>query len=297
MKNRDAFSSFHPALLFLYYALILIFSMFLTHPLCGAGSFLGAVWYLARLNGFGAVKKALKWAAPVWLLAAGVNVLFNHEGATILTYFSSGNPLTLESALYGLSAGGMIVLVLLWFQSYQAVMSAEKFVYLFGRVAPALSLVLAMILRFVPKFQAQLRAVGQARSMMGGEKRGFAQKVRESVTNFSILVTWSLENAVETADSMRARGYGLPGRTAFSIFRFEKRDRALLGWMLLLAAAVIGAWAGGAFAWRYYPTVRGSFTGWSAAGAAAELLLALTPAAADAAEAMRLRSAAGEAER
>ena len=31
------------------------------------------------------------------LLAAGVNVLFQHEGATILTYFSSGNPLTLES--------------------------------------------------------------------------------------------------------------------------------------------------------------------------------------------------------
>ena len=206
MKNRDAFSAFHPAVLCGYYALILVFSMFLTHPLCLAASLLGALGYAARLRGGRAVLRSLAWMAPVWLLAAAVNTLFNHEGATILTYFSSGNPLTLESMLYGLSAGGMLAAVLLWFTTYQAVMTSDKFVYLFGRAIPALSLVLSMTLRFVPKFRAQLRAVQQARQFAGNsEKNGPIQKARTSVENFSILVTWSLENAVETADSMRAR--------------------------------------------------------------------------------------------
>ena len=34
---------------------------------------------------------------PMLLLAAVVNPAFNHEGATLLTYLPSGNPLTLES--------------------------------------------------------------------------------------------------------------------------------------------------------------------------------------------------------
>ena len=51
MKNRDAFSAFHPAVLCGYYALVLVFSMFLTHPLCLAASLLGALGYAARLRG------------------------------------------------------------------------------------------------------------------------------------------------------------------------------------------------------------------------------------------------------
>lgn len=171
MKNRDAFSAFHPAVLCGYYALILVFSMFLTHPLCLAASLLGALSYAAKLRGGRAVLRSLAWMAPVWLLAAAVNTLFNHEGATILTYFSSGNPLTLESMLYGLSAGGMLAAVLLWFTTYQAVMTSDKFVYLFGRAIPALSLVLSMTLRFVPKFRAQLRAVQQARQFAGHSEK------------------------------------------------------------------------------------------------------------------------------
>ncbi len=49
------------------------------------------------------------------------------------------------------------------------------------------------------------------------------------------MVTWSLENAIETADSMRARGYGLPGRTSFSIYRFDSRDSSALAWLVSAA--------------------------------------------------------------
>ena len=90
---------------------------------------------------------------PWRLLAALVNPAFNHEGATILTYLPSGNPLTLESMLYGVAAAVMLASVVLWFSSYNEVMTSDKFVYLFGRVIPALSLVLSMALALYSEVQ------------------------------------------------------------------------------------------------------------------------------------------------
>ena len=83
-------------------------------------------------------------------------------------------------------------------------------------------------------------------------------RVKCALMVFSILVTWSLENAVDTADSMRARGYGLPGRSAFSIFTLTKRDKLLLAVMGLLGGTVIAGYALGALSWRYYPSVKGA---------------------------------------
>ena len=64
------------------------------------------------------------------------------------------------------------------------------------------------------------------------------QRVRSALRVFSIVVTWSLESGIITADSMRCRGYGLPGRTAFSIYRFDDRDRAALRWLLFCGGYV-----------------------------------------------------------
>lgn len=162
--------------------------------------------------------------------------------------------------LYGLAAATMLAAVITWFSCYTAVMTSDKFVYLFGRVIPALSLVLSMALRFVPKFQTQFKVVSEAQQCIGRDihNGGVIQRLRNAVTTFSIMLTWSLENAIETADSMKSRGYGLPGRTAFSIYRFDSRDRAVLGWLVYCGVFLCCGAATGAFTWRYYPTAKGA---------------------------------------
>ena len=75
------------------------------------------------------------------------------------------------------------------------------------------------------------------------------------------MVTWALENAIESADSMKGRGYGLPGRTAFSIFRFDKRDGYALLYILSCAAIVISGNFTGAYHFRYFPTIKGEWKG------------------------------------
>ena len=258
MKNKDAFSGFHPTVQFLYFALVLVFSMFLMHPAYLAVSLAGALAYDINLQGRKAVRFAVTGLLPMAVAAALVNPAFNHEGATILTYLPTGNPLTVDSMYYGAAAAVMLAGVLLWFTCYNQIMTSDKFVYLFGRIIPALSLVISMALRFVPKFKAQMKTVSDAQKCLGrdSETGSVLRRVGNAIKVFSIMVSWSLENAIETADSMRSRGYGLPGRTAFSIYRFEERDKLALGWLGFCGAYVACGWLAGGTYFRYYPTVK-----------------------------------------
>ena len=281
MRNKDAFSGYHPTINFLYFALVLLFSMCLMHPVYLAISLTGALAYDIYLKGRKAARFAVMGLLPMAVFAALVNPAFNHEGATILTYLPSGNPLTLESMLYGAAAAVMLASVVLWFSSYNEVMTSDKFVYLFGRVIPALSLVLSMSLRFIPKFKAQMQVVSAKRRRASGSdtKNGSVlRRVGNAVKIFSIMVTWSLENAIETADSMRSRGYGLPGRTAFSIYRFDDRDKAALAWLIFCGAYLISGWMAGGTYFRYYPTVKAAaWTPMTVSFMCVYLALVLTP--------------------
>ena len=190
MRNKDAFSGYHPTINFLYFALALLFSMCLMHPVYLAISLTGALTYDIYLKGQKAVRFAVMGLLPMAALAALVNPAFNHEGQTILTYLPSGNPLTLESMFYGVAAAVMLASVVLWFSSYNEIMSSDKFVYLFGRMIPALSLVLSMALRFIPKFKAQMQVVSEAQACIGRDtKTAASSAASETPSRFS--PSWS----------------------------------------------------------------------------------------------------------
>lgn len=73
---------------------------------------------------------------------------------------------------------------------------------------------------------------------------------------FSVMITWALENAIETADSMKTRGYGLKGRTAFSIYTFDERDKALFCWLAFCCLFLVSGNIISAFGFRYFPNIR-----------------------------------------
>lgn len=255
---KDAFSTYHPVVNFIYFTLVMVFAMFLMHPVCLALSFIAAFTYSLRLNGRRVLRFNLKYMLPLMLLTALLNPLFNHQGMTVITYLGTGNPLTLESILYGLAAAAMLVTVIGWFSCYNAVMTSDKFIYLFGRIIPSLSLLFSMVLRFVPRFKAQLKTVSAAQRCIGRDTSTgtLRQRARHAIAIISIMTTWALENAIETADSMKARGYGLPGRTAFSIYHFERRDKQVLLLILCLGVYVLIGAIYGSLGFSYFPALR-----------------------------------------
>ncbi len=258
-KSMREFKTYHPIVNFIYFLFVIGFSMFFMHPVCLAVSFFCGFTHSVLQGGRRALKTTLFAVLPVCLCTALINPLFNHAGATILAYFPGGNPLTLESILYGLAAASMLSCVLFHFSCYNAVMTSDKFIYLFGRVMPSLSLILSMTLRFVPRFSAQLRVVQNARKCIGYSGEGnLIQKIKHGLSVLSAMVSWALENAAETADSMKARGYGLPGRTAFSVFTLDRRDKTALFCILGLGLYVLGGSLAGGVTFRYFPTVGGA---------------------------------------
>ena len=254
----DGFAKYHPLVNFLYFTLVIGFSMALNHPLAQGISLLCAAAYAVQTEGRKAVLFALKWCLPIMLLTAFMNPAFSHEGVTILFYFPTGNPLTLESILYGLSAGTMIATVMLWFLNFNRVITSDKFIYLFGRIIPAMSLVLSMTLRLIPKFKAQMELTVDAQRSIGRDisQGSLWQRTKTAITVLSIMVTWALENAIETADSMKSRGYGLKGRTAFSIYRFDDRDKLALLYLGFCGFYLLAGMLVSAFGFRYFPSIR-----------------------------------------
>ena len=257
--RHDVLYSAHPAVSGLFFLIVLLITMCVQHPLCIAFSLLGAALYDASLHGGRAVLRKLPGYLAVFVLTAVINPAFQHQGVTVLAYLPSGNPLTLESILYGFNAAGLLSAVLVWFSCVQTVFTSDKLLHLTGRAAPAVSLVISMTLRFVPRLRRQASAVSAARRGMGIAGDGSRlSRMRDGLRTLSVLLTWSLENALETGDSMRARGYGLPKRTSFSPAVWSARDRGIFAWLLFAGAYVLFGGAAGGFSWKFYPAVRGT---------------------------------------
>ena len=245
---NDSFSALHPALTFCYFAAVLLLTMLVLHPVFLALSLLGALGYCAVLRGWRSLGRTLGWLVPFLVLMAALNALFNHAGVTMLFYLPNGNPVTREALCYGAAAAAMFAAVILWFQCCNVVMTAEKYLYVFGSARPGVSLLLSMALRFVPKFSAHIRSVRAAQASLGcGTREGSAwQRLKNGARILSVTVSWALESGITAADSMKSRGSALHGRTAFSIYRFDNRDRAFVialfsGIILTGMGAILGA--------------------------------------------------------
>ena len=88
-----------------------------------------------------------------------------------------------------------------------------------------------------------------------------SQKMGFALRNLSVLLTMSLENAIETADSMRARGYGQRRRTTFHLFRFDGRDARTLGLILAVGGICILARSYGHGNMEFYPRMSPAILG------------------------------------
>ncbi len=249
------FGQYHPLSLLVYFLSELLIAMFVTNPVIQLSALLGGTLFCATLVPRRELGTNLGFYIPMMLLVAVTNPLFSHNGVTPL-FFLNGNPVTLEAILYGVSIAVMVVGVMLWCKCYSEVMTGDKFLYLFGRAAPKLSLVLSMTLRFVPMFRRRMHKVSAAQKAMGlYSGSGIVAKAQSAMRVFTAMIAWSFENAMDTAASMKARGYGRKGRTQFSLFRFRASDGALLAVCAALLVTVLVGAATGAVTFYFYPRI------------------------------------------
>ena len=128
---------------------------------------------------------------------------------------------------------------MIWLSCVYSVFTTDKVVYLFGKASPRLSLFLAILLRMVPRIKKEARKINAAQQGIGrGVHQGnIFQRLHNCIRIFSMLITWTIDSLTTASESMRSRGSSLRGRKAFSIYRFDNRDRAyVIGLFVCLTA-------------------------------------------------------------
>lgn len=229
------FDSYHPVIHLCWFSAVIAFAAVFRHPVFLAIGFVSACVCCGALG-------AKKMSSCLLLLAAalllgGLYACFTHFGVTNLGRTAAGNFFTLESLLYGIAVWSAAATVLLWLACLHAVATADRIVYLLGRASPRLSLGAAILLRAVPRIRERFRRVDAAQCGVG---RGVGQgnlfrRAKNRLRIASIVVTWALDGIGQVSASMKSRGCTLTGRTAFSLYRFDNRDRIVT---LALSAAV-----------------------------------------------------------
>ncbi len=219
----DAFSRFHPSVNFIFFLGAIVGCVAIKHPAYLLIGLAAAAVYAYLLTG----RKALHLGLlPFFLLVAAINPLFNTAGHHVLfTVFS--RPYTLEALIYGLVTAATLYGAALWFSCYSAVMTNDKFSSLFAPVMPSLSLLLVMVLRMIPRLGKKAHQISVARRCIGKDD---ARSLRGAARILSAVTDDALEGSIQTADSMRARGYGRAKRTSFQLYRMEVAD-----WFLVFA--------------------------------------------------------------
>ena len=252
MKN-NGFSKCHPVTNFLFFLFSICFGVLFQHPAYLLAGLLCAGTYYWLLAGRKALKTLLM-LLPLLLIVAAVNPLFNTRGEHVLfTLF--GRPYTLEALGYGFATGAMLVITLLWFGCYNQVMTEDKFTALFGNLAPSLSLLLVMVFRMIPNLMSKAKQITNARRSIGkgAEDAPVKEKIAHGMTVLLTLTEWAMESSIQTADSMRSRGYGTARRTSFQVYTMRRADWYLLAVTVFTAAITVWGAAAGAMTAEYTP--------------------------------------------
>ncbi len=239
------FDSYHPTINLIFFTIMIGATIFFNHPVFVAISFMSSFIYSIKLNGV----KSLIFNIVLILFMLGFifyYASFNHFGETILSKTWIDNNITLESIVFASILGLVIASVIMWFSCVHAVFYADKVIYLFGRIFPKLSLYLSIILRTVPRIKERWRKISIAQQCVGkGPRQGnLFNRIANTIRVMSILFTWTLDEFMQTTESMKCRGYSLKKRTSFSIYRFDNRDRLFVisifwGVMILIVGILL----------------------------------------------------------
>lgn len=281
------FDSMHPVVPTIYFVGTIGLVMFALQPVLVALGLLGGLACSVAYRGWRATVRGLRWQLPLAALICLANPLFSASGSTVLWRWG-GFAVYAESLAYGAMMGCLMISTVLWFECASVALTQDKVLAVGGRVLPTVSLMVSMAAQLVPQLVRRghtvsdaMRACTAATALAGkkdgadggaapGETDGrpgarLRRRVAPHARLWDVLMGWALEDSIERADAMRARGWGVleaRRRTSYVAYRLRRSDVA---WAVGLAASIVACAVLAGIAcsqWRFYPTMPRLVTWW-----------------------------------
>ncbi|GGA92540.1 energy-coupling factor transporter transmembrane component T [Ornithinibacillus halotolerans] len=218
--------------------------MYFNHPLFLITALLILVFVNLSHDGGKALKKWVLVLILMSVLIILLNPFLVSRGTTILFYFR-GKQVTLEATIYGMTMALFIVNVLILSISFHLILNGNRFLYIFSKFLPRTAFLVMMAIRFVPLLKRRLDEISDVHHIRGLSMRegNMKNRMTNGMLRLQTGLTWSLEEAIQTADSMKARGYGLGKKTSYIPYYMKKRDWV---WLMILCFLFALCIAGGA---------------------------------------------------
>jgi energy-coupling factor transport system permease protein len=250
-----AMKDLHPVTCFLYYILSIILTMLFFHPIYQATILIGCgLLCLLQLGGKPLVRSLL-FMTITGLSVLILNPLFTHRGETVLFFFWY-QPVTEESIMYGFTMALSLMSIFVIFLSFNHVITPGKFLFVFNGLFQQTGMLAMLAVRFVPLLNRRLGEITVIQRSKGIDPMiGSLQKrLRDAMLLLQVLLTVSLSDALQTADAMKARGYGLIKRRGmYQPYSFTHADFYFLGLSLFFFLVCIGGWMKGFGVLTIYP--------------------------------------------
>lgn len=235
--------SYHPFILLVYYILVIASLMLYQHPIF----LIFAMILIVKINfslDNGQDLKKWYWAMGIMsLFILILTPLFNRRGNHILFYLFD-NPVMLEAIIQGVMIALTISGVLALFVTFNIVMTPNKLLFLFSKLIPQWALLIMLSMRFVPVLQRKIKDIEDIQFVKGlSLKQGsIRRRAKNGMQLLQMLLTGSLEDSIQVADSMTARGYGLQKRSNYQAYKMKNRDWLALFYLVLLSTALFYGW-------------------------------------------------------
>lgn len=288
--NRLGFYTFHPMTQLVYFAAVFVLSFLSMNPIIVCGSLLFSVLYTLIYNGKSELIRLLRLGLPLCILVTIVNPLYNHRGRVVLlTLFSK--PIMLEALLYGLVSGLMLLCVILWFGVFTALLSGERLRALFGGKLSSTVLVFTMTMRLIPMLIRRQQEISDTLSLLSPpltKAQGVMARAKTFSQTVTVLIASSLEDSIDTARSMQARGYGAARRTWYQTERFTARDITVCVAVIILFVLSIVIYTTFGLSFMFYPVMSTvTVAGWQGVYALLFFVLLIVPLVCDGWEVVR----------
>ncbi|MGN0633181.1 MAG: energy-coupling factor transporter transmembrane component T family protein [Oscillospiraceae bacterium] len=250
------FSRIKPSVLLVYFICVIGTSVFLQSPHIHVISLFFAVMTCSFFGLFRQPLRDIRFYTTIMLVITLSNPLFVTKGSTAIFYINN-RPYTLEALLYGLDSSISLLSAIVWFRCFSEIFTSEKIGSLLGGGAlSSVGTVFTLTMRWVPSFKrrySEIRLAQRTAGFFSGDT--FLQRIRSELNVFFTLAVSSLELSAGVADSMRARGSQLGGKTFINRRNLRFFDVLLILLSVLAMAAVILFAANGRLFSRFYPSV------------------------------------------
>ncbi|WP_156095544.1 energy-coupling factor transporter transmembrane component T [Lancefieldella parvula] len=244
-------------------------------PLCALIAFLGAQLCTIQLFGTKHAAKQLVWYAPIIILMAIINPFFSASGSTVLYSFGH-TQLYVESLVYGVTSGLVLVSTLSWLECLFAVVSPLEMLQRSSARFPGLQLVLSLSVQLMPQLLSDLTTARQIQSANTAARRcdsavqshqqsrvpsqsrllSARKTIAQSATTINAVCMSALEKSISTFQSIVSRGWGMTVRRS----RWNTQVLDAYDTLALLSFALLGVVAATSLymlvqAWQFYPTM------------------------------------------